>query len=55
MGDERRTCRIESTEFDDGTLQYRLELSCGDVVYYDELRGPSYCPECGALVVRGQR
>lgn len=55
MSEERRTCRIEQTEFDDGTLQYRLELSCGDTVYYDEMRGPNFCPECGALVVRGRR
>ncbi len=26
-----------------------------DTVYYDEMRGPNFCPECGALVVRGKR
>lgn len=55
INEERKTCRIEQIEFDDGTLQYRLELSCGDTVYYDEMRGPNFCPECGALVVRGSR
>ena len=55
VSNERKTCRIVYIEFDDGTLQYRLELSCGDTVYYDEMRGPNFCPECGALVVRGRR
>ncbi len=46
------TCRIADTRFDDGYLQYEMELSCGHSVFCDEMRGPNHCPECGALVVR---
>ena len=50
-----RTCKIESSYLNDFTSNhecwYEFEMQCGYKFTWDEIKPPTYCPNCGAKVV----
>lgn len=46
-----RTCKMESSQYDDLMGWFDVDLSCGHVISSVLNQAPNYCPICGAKVV----
>ena len=52
--DAERTCRVESShevEGDGCYVYFEYELTCGHEIAWGDQLPPSYCPECGRMVL----